>query len=241
MTGVRSKSLKEERMSWEEIMIHNFQNCWKTPILRFKTHSKFSVHYYCCSVTKLCLTPCDHMDCSMPGFLVFHHLWNLDAIELVILSNYIILCRPLLLLPSIFHSMRVFSNESALCKRWPKFYSASALFLPMNIQGLFPLELTGLISLQSKRLSRAFFSTTKASNLQHSSHSKSINTKNFSRYKLTRVNLQNVKIKRKNSNVTREKRLKEINPKKKKIINSWFLSNSSINYNWNSIYRSWIK
>ena len=128
------------------------------------------------------------------------------SIELVILSNYIILCHPLLLLPSIFPSMRVFSNESALCKRWPKFCSASALFLPVNIQGLFPLELTGLISLQSKGLSRAFSSTTKASNLQHSSHSKSINTKNFSRYKLTRVKLKNVKIKRKNSNVTREKR-----------------------------------
>ena len=79
MTRARSKSLKEERMSWEEMMIHNFQNCWDTPILRFKSHSKFSLCYCCCSVTKLCLTPCDHMGCSTPGCLVLHHLWNLHV------------------------------------------------------------------------------------------------------------------------------------------------------------------
>ena len=130
------------------------------------------------------------------------------SIELVILSNCIILCRSLLLLPSIFPSMSVFSNESALCKKCPKFYSASALFLPMNIQGLFPLRLTGFISLQSKGLWSVFSSTTEASKIQHSSHYKSINAKNFYRYKLSRVKLQNIKIKRKNSNVTRKRKVK---------------------------------
>ena len=68
---------------------------------------------------------------------------------------------PLLLLPSIFPSIRVFTNESALHIRWPKFWSsASASVLPMSKQGGFPLGLIGLISLQSKGLSRIFSGTT---------------------------------------------------------------------------------
>ena len=69
-------------------------------------------------------------------------------------SDYLILCRPLLLLPSIFPSIEVFSDESAVWIRWPT--SASASVLPMNIQDWFPLGLTGLICLQSKGLSRVF-------------------------------------------------------------------------------------
>ena len=68
-----------------------------------------------------------------------------------------------LLLPSIFPSIRIFSNESVLLIRWSKywsFYSASASVLPMNIQGWFPLGWTGWISLQSKGLSRVFSNTT---------------------------------------------------------------------------------
>ena len=65
--------------------------------------------------------------------------------------------RLLLLLPSIFPSIRVFSNESVLCLRWPKIgVSASASVLPMNIQDWFPLGWTCLISFQSKGLSRVF-------------------------------------------------------------------------------------
>ena len=75
-------------------------------------------------------------------------------------SNHLILCHPLLLLPSIFTSITVFSNESALHIRWPKYWiSASASVLPMSIQGWFPLGLTGLI-LQSKGFSTVFSSTT---------------------------------------------------------------------------------
>ena len=67
---------------------------------------------------------------------------------------------PLLLLPSIFSSIRVFSNELALHMRWPSVgTSASASDLPMNIQGWFPLGLTSLISLLFKRLSRVFSNT----------------------------------------------------------------------------------
>ena len=76
-------------------------------------------------------------------------------------SNHLILCRPFLLLSSIFPSIRVFSNDSALCISWPKYWSfSSASVLPMNIQGWFPLGVTCLISLLSKGLSRVFSNTT---------------------------------------------------------------------------------
>ena len=74
--------------------------------------------------------------------------------------KHLILCCPLLLLPSIFPTIRVFSNESVLCISWPKYWSFSFSISPMNIQGWFPLGLTGLISLLPKRFSRIFSSTT---------------------------------------------------------------------------------
>ena len=79
------------------------------------------------------------------------------SIKSVIPSNHRILCCPLLFLSSIFLNIRVFSNESVLGIRWPKYWSfASASVLPMNIQDWFPLGSTGWISLQSKGLSRVF-------------------------------------------------------------------------------------
>ena len=75
-------------------------------------------------------------------------------------SNYLILCRPVLLLPSVFLSIRVFSSESALHIRWPKYWSFSFSISPLNSQGWFPLGLTSLISLLFKGLSRVFSSTT---------------------------------------------------------------------------------
>ena len=81
-------------------------------------------------------------------------------------SNHLVLCWSLLLLPSIFPSTGVFSNEVALCIRWPK-YSASVL--PVNSQDSFTLWLIGLISLQSKGLSSLLqYYSSKASILQHS-------------------------------------------------------------------------
>ena len=80
-----------------------------------------------CSVTKSCPTVCDPRDCSTPDFPVFRSFWSLlkiMSIESVILSNHLILCHPLLL-PSVFPSIRVFSNESALHNRWPKYWSFS--------------------------------------------------------------------------------------------------------------------
>ena len=91
---------------------------------------------------QLCLTLCDPMDCSMPGFLSITNsqsLLKLMSIELVMSSNHLILCHPLLLLPSIFPNIRVFSNKSALCIRWPKYWSFSFRISPSS-------EYSGLIS-----------------------------------------------------------------------------------------------
>ena len=87
---------------------------------------------------------------------------KLISIGSVMSSSHLILCRPLLLLPPIPPSIRVFSNESALHMRWPKYWSFSALasVLPMNTQDWSPLGWTGWISLQSKGLSRVFSNTT---------------------------------------------------------------------------------
>ena len=88
-------------------------------------------------------------------------LFKLMFIKSVMPSSYLILCYPLLLLPSIFPSIRIFANESVLHIRWPKYWvSASVSVFPMNIQDWFPLGWTGLISLQSKGLSRIFSNTT---------------------------------------------------------------------------------
>ena len=102
-------------------------------------------------------TLCDPMDCSMPGFPVFTVSWNLlnlMSFELMMPSNYLILCHPLLLLLSIFS--RIFPQELALCIG----ASASAPVLPMNIQCWFPLRLIDFISLQPKVLLRVFSSIT---------------------------------------------------------------------------------
>ena len=97
---------------------------------------------------------------SMP-FTISWNLFKLIFIELVMPSNHLILCHHLLLLPSIFPSTGIPFNELAFCIRWSKYLSFSlASVLPVNIQGWFPLRLTGLIFLQSKRLLRVFSSTT---------------------------------------------------------------------------------
>ena len=106
---------------------------------------------------------CDLMDCSTPGSSVLHYLLEFVQIHVhrVGDANYFMLCRSVLLLPSVFPSITVFSNKSALCIRWPSIEaSASATILPMNIQGWFPLGLTVFFRLQSKGLSKVFSSIT---------------------------------------------------------------------------------
>ena len=87
----------------------------------------------CCSITKWCLTFCNPTDYSAPGFPVLYYLLKFAQThvhELVMLSNHLILCCPLLLLPSIFPSIRVFSNESAVSIMRSKYWSFSFSICP---------------------------------------------------------------------------------------------------------------
>ena len=116
----------------------------------------------CCSVDQLCPTLCDPMDCSILVFPILHYLPEFAQTHVYWVSDSIQSSHPLsspFILPSIFPSIRVFSNELALRIKCPK-TGAAASVLPMNIQDLFPLGLTGLIVLLSKELSRVFSSTT---------------------------------------------------------------------------------
>ena len=118
------------------------------------------------SVAQSCPTLCDPMDCSMPGFPVHHQLWSLlkfMSIESVMPSNN--LCHPLLLLPSIFPGIRVFFSDSALCIRWPKYWSFS--FSPSN-------EYSGLISFRMDWFDLLAVQGTLKSLLQHHSSKGSI-------------------------------------------------------------------
>ena len=88
-------------------------------------------------------------------------LFKLMSIQSVMPPNHLILCCALLLLPSIFPRIRVFSNESVLHIRWPKCWSFGLSISPSNgYSGLIPLGLTGLIFLQSKGFSRVFSNKT---------------------------------------------------------------------------------
>ena len=94
------------------------------------------------SVAQSCPTLCDPMNCSTPGLPVLHQLPEFTQTHVHCVSdaiNHLILCRPLLFLPSILPSIRIFSSESTLCMRWPKYWSFSFIISPSN-------EHPGLIS-----------------------------------------------------------------------------------------------
>ena len=113
----------------------------------------------------MCLTPRDPMDCSTPGFPVHHQLPELAQThvhELVMPSNHLILCHPFFLLPSVFPSIRVFSNESVLCIRWPKYWSFRFSISPSS-------EYSGLISFRMDWLDLLAVQGTLKSLLQHHS------------------------------------------------------------------------
>ena len=107
---------------------------------------------FCCSVTKSCPTMCNPMDWSMPAFPVLHYLPELAQTHVHWVSDSsVILCCLLLLLSSIFPSIRVFSNESALHIMWPKYWSISFNISPSNgYSGLIPFKIDwfNLLSVQ---------------------------------------------------------------------------------------------
>ena len=128
------------------------------------------------SVTQLYLTLCDSMDRSTPGLPVHHpvhhhsrSLLKLMSIESVMPSNHLILCGPLLLLPSIFPSNRVFSNESALHMRWPRCWSFFSISLSNDYSGLisFMIDLV-VLAVQGTFRSLLQYHSSKASILRHS-------------------------------------------------------------------------
>ena len=134
-------------------------------MLNRRFEKSFIVSIQFSSVQSLsCLTLCNPMDCSMLDLSVYHQLLELtqthvDRIGDAIQPSYL-LSSPLLP-PSIFPSIRVFSNESVLSVIGQSIgVSASVSVLPMNIQAWFSLGFTGLISLHSKGLSRVFSNTT---------------------------------------------------------------------------------
>ena len=116
------------------------------------------------SVAKSCPALCNPMDCSTPGFPVLHHLPGFAQTHVHRVSDAIQpshpLCHPLLLLPSIFPSMKVFSSESALCIRWPKYWSFNFRMSPSS-------EYSGLISFRIDRFDLFVVQGTLKSLLQH--------------------------------------------------------------------------
>ena len=137
-----------------------------------KVEIKYKMNQFS-SVTQSCLTLCDLMDGSTPGFLFYHQLpslLKLISTRSVMPSNHLILCHPLLLPPSVFPSIRVFSNESALRIRLPKYWSFSFSISPSNeYLGLisFRIDWFDLLAVQGTLKSLRQHHSSKASILQH--------------------------------------------------------------------------
>ena len=126
------------------------------------------------SVAQSCPTLCDSWTAACQAFLSITHSWSLPklmSIESVMPSNHLILCHPLLLLPSIFPSIRVFSNKSAFRIMWPKYWSFSFNISPSNeYPGLisFRMDWLDLLAVQGTLKSLLQYHTLKASILLHS-------------------------------------------------------------------------
>ena len=144
--------------------------CPQVFVVLFSILSPLICCYCCCSATKACLTLCDPWTVVCRASLsvtVSRSLLRFMSIESVMLSNHIILCHPLLLCLRSFPASGSFPVSWLFTSGGQSIEaSASPSVLPMNIQGWFPLGLTGLISLQSSGISRVFFNL-KASILQH--------------------------------------------------------------------------
>ena len=134
------------------------------------------MHGICCywSVTQSYPTLCDSMDCSMPGFPVLHHLPELAQTHVHWVGDAIRSSHPLSSsspLPSVFPSIRVFSNVSSLCIRWPKYWSFSFSISPTSeYSGLifFRIDWFDLLAVQGTLKSLLQQHSSKASDLQHS-------------------------------------------------------------------------
>ena len=131
-----------------------FGRHWEADSLPLSHQGVMCISICCCSVAQSCPTLCDPMDCSTQASLSFTISWSwlkLLSIEPLMPSNHLILCRPLLLLPSIFPASGYFQMSQFFTLDGQSIgASASTSVLPVNIQDWFPLGLTGWISLQPK-------------------------------------------------------------------------------------------
>ena len=134
---------------------------WCHPVISSTDTLFFSVSIQLLTCVSLFATPRSLVRHDFLSITNSQSLLKLMSIESVMPFNHLIFWHLLLLLPSIFPSIRVFSTESVLCIMWPKYWSFS-IVLPMNIgiKDWFPLEFTGFISLQSKGFSRVSSNTT---------------------------------------------------------------------------------
>ena len=142
---------RHETMDWFKIGKGVHQSCILSLCL-FDLYAEFS-SIQSLSRVRLFATP---LIAARQASLSITNSWSslkVTSIESVMPSSHLILCRPLLLLPPIPPSIRVFSNETTLCMRWPKYWSFSFSFIPSK-------EHPGLISLQTKGLSRVFSNIT---------------------------------------------------------------------------------
>ena len=172
--------LKENRVSWSRlwtiVIVKLLSRVWlfATPWTAVLVFGVLCWPVQFSSATQLCPTLCDPMDCSKWGSLSITYSWSLlklMSIELVMPSNHPILCCPLLFLPSIFPSLRVFSRESVLCIRWPKYWSFSFSISPFNeYTGLtsFRMDWLDLLAVQGTLKSLLQHHSSKAWNLRHS-------------------------------------------------------------------------
>ena len=112
------------------------------------------------SIAQSCPTLCNPMDCSIPGFPVHHQLLEFTQTHVHQVSHAIQPCHPLLLLPPVSSSIRVFSNESTLRMRWPKYWSFSFSIIPS-------IEIPGSISFRMDWLDLLAVQGTPKSLLQH--------------------------------------------------------------------------
>ena len=130
-----------------------------------------SVQFNCSVVSQLPATPWTAARQASLSITNSRSLLKLMSIESLMPSNHLALCRPFLLLPSIFPSIRVFSNESVLCIRWPKYWSLSFSISPSNeYSGLisFRMDWLDLLAVQGSLKSLLQHHSSKASILQHS-------------------------------------------------------------------------
>ena len=196
-------------LNWTDIM--PVSACFLAPLILMIAEKKSQVYYYLLetlidyygfnlyfqfsSVPQSCLTLSTPWTAAHQASLSITNsrsLPKLISIELVMPSNHLILCCPLLLLPSIFPSIRVFSNESALCMRWPKYWSFSFNISPSNEHpGLisFRMDWLDLLAVQGTFKSLLQHHSSKASILQQSGPQRDICTLTFIAALLTKAKM----------------------------------------------------